>query len=331
MGKTLSFADRQRRLDFSGCFLSCPKFLRDNFSIIFISVVAFLGWAFEISNYTIMFIGFYLCLILLLGFNIRNVFPFLFILPSCISGVYNYVPFAVTAGLTLLGVLFYVIRHVGVYHEKVVKGKLFWGLLCLTICFVFGGVIGHFVWYYNLLVLGLCLGAYLFYFLAINFCLDFKLFFRNMVIGLAILLTVQFFMCHLRTEFGFFESIANKAVKHIGEQNINNVAVYFSVAMVVFFFMGYKKKRDYLYVLPALFFGIMTFLTYCRMGTLVAFVIGAVGIIILYIKSQNKKVFNWLFVFVGLLVVAVLLLGFVFGQVLLHLALNTPPLLDIRS
>lgn len=312
---TTSYTERLNSLNLSNTFNNFPKFLRENFSIFFVLSVGFIGWFFNIYDYTFIFLGFYFCLILLFNCNVKNVFPAFFMISSCIISPYHYFPYVVGLGLTFLGFAFYIIRNCLINHKKVSKGKLFWGFVFLTIAFVFGGLIGHFRIIYNLLVLGLCLGGYLVYFLAINFCTNFKVFFRNTIIGIGILLIIQFFVCHIQNGGNLIYSITNKSIIEVGAQNINNVAIYFSLTMVCFFQIAYKNKRDYLYCLIAIFWGVMTFLTYCRFGTLVAGIIGLTCLIIVYIKSQNKKIFNVAFVVMAVAIIAILLLAFVFKKI----------------
>ena len=310
-----TYKQRLNSLNLSNIFNNFPNFLRENFSIIFVLTIGFIGWFLNIYIYTFMFLGFYFCIILMFNFNVKNIYPAFFIISSCITSPYHYFPYAVGLGLTFLGIAFYVIRNCLYNHKKVIKGNLFWGFVALTIAFTFGGVIGHFRIIYNILVLGLCLGGYLVYWLAINFCTNFKIFFRNTIIGIAFLLVIQFFICHIQHGGSLITSILNKGVIEVGAQNINNVAIYFALAMVCFFQIGYRNKKDYIYSLIALFFALMTFLTYCRFGTLVAGIIGITCLIIVYVKSQNKKIFNIAFIVLVSLLVLILLLGFVFKKI----------------
>ena len=271
-------------------------FFKKYYSIFVILFIGFVGWFFKLTNFSIVCMAIACMLFFVFTDDPKHLLTALFSFPAFIFSCYEYLPYALSAGITIFGMVYYTIKMVFVKKIPIRKGKMFWGFVALTLAFSLGGIIGNFRIIYFLIVFGLCLAGYYTYWLVINFSKDLKNFFNISIISIGLVLIIQFLIGHAMLGSNIFQSIAQKSLHHIGEQNINNVAVYFGLSMIACLQLAFKNKKDYLYCLFAVLFAVFVFLTYSRMCTLVALVLLLVGGVFVYAKSSNKKIFNITFI-----------------------------------
>ena len=283
------------------------QILISNVWIAIILFIGFLGWGVSLEFLSIPLIAVYSLLLMIFCEDIKNIFVVFFAVPFFIGSVKNtsdIILLGISFGIFLVGVVFYLIKQL-IKSKNCKKGKLFWGFVCLLITYLVGGIIGYFNILNWLIIIAMTLLTYFCYWVAINFCHNLKKHIIYTFISIGILLSIQLFISYLAVEEPFSLAILSKNVITIGLQNINVVAIYFMLAMISTFYLGYKHKYDYLYTFACSFFAIATYFTYSRMGTLICLILFIVATIATLIKSTNKKIYISIIVIgvVGLIVV----------------------------
>lgn len=269
----------------------------------------FLGWSFNFDLVTIPILCIFNALVLIFCDDIKNIFPLILTVAFFINSVdtvVSIVVLAVSLGIFLIGVIYFIIKQF-LNQAPMRKGKMFWAFVASTIAMLAGGIIGYFNFLYFIIILAFALISYFLYWAILNFCPNFKDYIIQTFLVIASILCVQLLMSYILVEDGFWTAITSKSVPFIGLQNINVVAIYFMIAMVLTFYLGIKHRFDYLYTLLAMWFAICTYFTYSRMGTLICFIAMVALIIFTFIKSKNKAIY----LFTGIVLLFIAQLTFV--------------------
>lgn len=258
-----------------------------------IMTIGFLGWITNSAYITIPILALYTLCIFIFCDEINNILPIIFAVPFFIKELTNtshFIIFGISIAVFLLGSLYFVIKKIR-QKAKIKKGKLFYPFIFLIVGCFLGGLGSYFDIVTSLLVSLCFLVAYYIYWLAINFSHNLKEYICYTFIAIGCTLFTQLLISYFQGEEIFLINITYKSVIFIGLQHINTVAVYFLIALICSFQLGYKNKHDYLYALLALFFVICTYFTYARMATLLCGIFLIVCLIIMFIKSEHKPIF----------------------------------------
>lgn len=269
------------------------KTLSNRIWIPVVLTIGFLGWFNSIDYIAIPILAVFCALIFIFCNDVKNIFPIIFAVPFLIKSIENttqLICIGVAIGIFVVSAIYFVIKQF-VHKTNMRKGLLFWPLIISDIAFIFGGVIGYFNLLAFLITIGLSLAIYFLYFLAINFCPDFKSYITDTFIIIGFMLFAQLLIEYLQEDKTFISAITSKTVILIGVQHINVVAIYFVMAMISSFQYACKNNKDYMYCLLSIFFAICTYFTYSRMMTLIGAIFFVIALIIVFKNSQNKKIF----------------------------------------
>ena len=167
-----------------------------------------------------------------------------------------------------------------------------------------------------LITFGISFLLYLIYWFCINYLKDCKRYIAQCLIFLGLIISLEVIIQYLRAE-DILLAFQNKLVK-IGVEQINGFGIIAALSVCSCFYLANKSKYDYLYMLLALFFDLIVFVTYSRISILLAAVATLVMFIITVKNSSNKK---GIFICLGILLCFNFKNNFIFhyaGSFLLH-------------
>lgn len=268
--------------------------LSNNICLPVVLTIGFVGWFCKIDFITIPLLCLYAGLVLAFCDDIRNIFAVIFSVQFFINKIEkfsDYVVLGIGVLLFIIGVIVYLVRKLKIEKASAKKGKLFWPFVVALIAYLLGGLWGYFNLLNAVIITAMTSITYFLYWIAINFTQDLKKYLQGLFISLGIVLALQLLISYAYVDEKFSIAILSKNVIWIGLQNINVVAIYFMLAMFAVFQMAPRHKYDYLITLAGMLFAICTYFTYCRMGTLVCFVLMCAGIVYIFVKSRNKVIF----------------------------------------
>lgn len=292
------------------------KILTSNYMYLAFFAVAFLGWFFNISHITVLVLCFFVMLILIFCDDPKGILVVVLPVQFFTNGVNSdkeYYFYGTAIGLGLIGIIYYLVKNIFIKKKPVTKGKMFWGFVSITIGCLIGGIVYHFSILPKFSIFGLCFLMYFIYFFCINFTKDLKVFLRRCFIAFAIFALAQFLTLHIKSG-DFVNSVLSRKITWLninfafGGQHITVCAFYFVFAMMSMYWLAYEKKKyDYLYCLGGLGFLVATYFTYGRIATFVGGIFTIVCLIIIFIKSPNKKIFliSYSVIFAGVVLFAV--------------------------
>lgn len=274
-----------------------------------VSILIVLCWALDFAYVSLVALTLYV----VAGFIFSSDNPKTFILPFLavpliLTSVYKYLYFAlVCGGVAIIFFAYTIIKALVKKVRPFKKGKLFWVLVLTAIGNCLGGVIGYFDVLNMFITLGISFLLYLIYWFCINFIKDYKKYIALCFIFLGLIIAAEVIIQYLRAE-DILLAFQNKLVK-IGVDQINGFGIIAAISVCSCFYLANKSKYDYLYMLLALFFDLIVFITYSRISILLA----ALATIILFIitakNSSNKKI---IFIALGVLLIFVAVLCIVF-------------------
>lgn len=259
-----------------------------------ILTIGFVGWFAKLDFLTIPVMCLYAGLLLALCDDIRNLFAVAFSVQFFINKIDNfsdYIVLGIGIILFIIGLTIFLIRKLAIEKVRTKKGKLFWPFVVALCAYLMGGLWGYFNILNALIITAMTSVTYFLYWLSINFTHNLKKYLQTLFISIGIVLGIQLMVSYAFVDEKFSIAILSKNVIWIGLQNINVVAIYFMLAMYATFELALHNKYDYLITLTGMLFAICVYFTYCRMATLVCFILMLVGIIYIFAKSKNKPIF----------------------------------------
>ena len=225
--------------------------------------------------------------------NIYGLYIFVPIFMQDLAKETDWTFYIICISLAVCGMIYFLIRKIAFEKVKVQKGKMFWAWVISTVAFCLGGILIHFNILTLLAILGLSILTYLFYFLAVNFTKDLKKHLAYTFIFGAFVSAIAFFILVLRENLGLLEGIASRKVSWVGAQNVNTVAILYTLAIISSFMLGLGKRYDWLYFLVAVFFEGMIYFTYCRLMIFISALIFLFLTILSIVKSKGKMNYLW--------------------------------------
>lgn len=264
-----------------------------------ILTIGFVGWFSNLDFITIPLLCLYAGLLLAFCDDVKNLFAVAFSVQFFINEIEkfsDYVVLGIGILLFIIGIIVFLIRKLAIEKVPTSRGKLFPPFVVALIAYLIGGIWGYFNLLNAVIITAMTSATYFLYWIAINFTHNLRAYLQKFFIALGIILALQLTISYAFVDEKFSTAILSKNVIWIGLQNINVVAIYFMLAMFSVFTLALHHKYDYLITLSGLFFAICVYFTYCRMGTLVCFILMLVGIIYIFAKSKNKTIF----VFIGI-------------------------------
>lgn len=270
------------------------KILSSNYMYLAFFAVAYLGWLFNITHVSVILLCFFVALILVFCDDPKGILVVILPVEFFTRGIQSnedYYYYGVAIGIGLIGILYYLIKQVFIKKKKVVKGKMFWAFVCITIACMLGGSVYHFSIMPKISIFGICFAVYFVYFFCINFTTNLKDFLRNCFIAFAVFAIVQLITLHIQSG-DFLNSFTYKSVIWVGGTHINTAALYLVMGMLSMYWLAYEKKKfDYLYCLGGIGFLLATYFTYGRIALFIGGIFTIICFIIIFIKSPNKVIF----------------------------------------
>ncbi len=276
------------------------KILTSKYLYLAFFVIAYLGWFLNIAHITVLVLCFFVMLILMFCNDPKGILVVILPVAFFTNGVNSDLEFtfyAVSIGLGLLGIIYFLVKNIFIKKRPFTKGKMFWGFVAITIGCLIGGIAYHFSILPKFSIFGLCFLMYFIYFFCINFTTGLKVFLRRIFISFAIFALIQFLTLHIKSG-DFVNSVLSRNIKWLninfgfGGQHITVCALFFVFAMMCMYWAGFEnKKYDYLYCLGGFGFLIATYFTYGRIATFTGGIFTIISIIIIFVKSPNKKIF----------------------------------------
>ena len=263
------------------------------YTFMFIVLLGVVFWALNIGHiFTII------CALYCFFCFLFNVLHFALFPPLIIAFFLNsftdssqYFFYGISIVIFLIGAFVFIKNNIR-KNNNLTKGKMFIPFIFLSSALFIGGIFSeHFNIIASLSMFCLCWIAYLFYFFMLNFVenLKDKLSYFFIIVGVQIF--AQLILLHISSG-NFWNSILSKTIIEIGVQNVNVAAVYILFSMLSVFYLATKNKNyDYLFCLSAVGFFIINFVLYSRICTLVSLILLISGLIYIFVKSQNKKIF----------------------------------------
>ena len=196
----------------------------------------------------------------------------------------------ILGGILVFSFLGYIIYKIKVEKIKCKKGKMFWVFIPLIIANILGGVVGHFNILMSFLVLLILVFLYGVYWFCLNFISNSQKYFAYLAIFLSLLTTLEIFVGYFFESNGFIWALTHK-IAYFGDGlvNINCASIFMLTGVCACFYLATGHKKDYLFILLAIFFDLVILQGYSRTAIVLAFIISVVYFIIIVRKSINKK------------------------------------------
>lgn len=262
----------------------------------------FLCWALEWTALVVCGEALIFILILLFSKDVKNIFaPFFFIsffIPD-IRTMTNYLVYYIAVGLALLTLI-------GVFIYKCVKdrktitfGRFYKGLLASFVVYLIAGIFNSFYIVNSLMILGFCVGIFIFYFLAVNYTKNISEYFEELFILSGIIIGLQIFFNYV---------INGPGSIYFSAQGLNTASLFVVLGIIACFTRAMKSKRDYIYFIIVLVLTVFVVVSKSRAGMILTAVVDVAFTIYTFIKSKNKT--YMLLVFGAfLLIIAIMLLA----------------------
>jgi len=282
------------------------RIIQSQYSIYVLLLFSTICWMLKASVVCVVVSAIYMVMLLLFCTDVKNAF----VPPLYISFFIQFnfdrphiIVYALSIGLVILSLIFYLIKHLIKNHLTIQKGNMFWGFVCLAVAFLLGGLFLKFRPLEKLAMLGAIVIAYVFYFIAINFCEGLKPFLLKTIVVGAFVLSIETIIL-LYSSGDILSAIIERKVTQVGAQNINVVSLFICLGMLSAFGLGFKNKYDYLYYILAGFFALAVCLCFCRMNIALAGLAFVALTTFSYAKSENKVPFTLAITVTCLLIIA---------------------------
>ena len=164
---------------------------------------------------------------------------------------------------------------------------MFWGYVCMAVAFFLGGLIGSFDIVEKLAMVTIVIFGYIVYFIAINFCSNLRDFLLRVITFGALVIAVENLIQYIQAE-DFLTAVIYRQFLTVGSQNINVASLYIAIGVVTSFGLGYKKRKDFLYFVVAIFLELSVCLTFCRMNIALSGLAFVCLFLLSFAKSTNK-------------------------------------------
>ena len=283
-------------------YQSLKDFLNSSYAMLLVSILVVVGWALEFP-YVTMFL---LLLFEVLVFSFCTDSPKAFLLPvisipymitTIKYGAVSWIILALYVAIFFTAMGIYIITQIVKYGKKVRKGNMFYFFLIAMIGNLLGGIIGHFEFIQFVFVLLLSLAVYFAYWFCLNFLSNSKEYFAKVLMFLALIISAEVIIQYLRCE-DLIYAFENKVI-FVGTGEINTAVTFMAVGICGCFYLARNSKYDYLYILLALLFDVIIFLTHSRIALFIGTLVFIVCFFMTAHKSKNKK-----YLYIGLGVTA---------------------------
>lgn len=281
-------------------------FLNSNWALLTITLIVAFCWLIDVPIISITFILIFECLVFFYCNDNPKAFLYpiltIFFCPRSMMNTATMIYGIVLIAMFIAVVTAYIIIKIKKENFKCKKGKLFWFFIPLIIGNFLGGAVGNFNIAISLVAVVLLIILYLVYWFCLNFVKKSQKYYAYCAIFLAILITIEIFLNYFFTG-NFFEAIIKK-VDYFGIVHVNCASILMLTGLCSCFYLATGNKKDYLYILLAVFFDLIIFQNYSRITTFLAGLISIVYFIIIVRKSPNKKeILKALGVFVAVVLV----------------------------
>jgi len=282
------------------------NFLNSVWALVVVSFLIVFGWAIKFPYVSIALLTVYeVSVLFLCPDNPKAILLPIISVPYMVNtffGLFNWIYYITCILLFLISISVFIYRQIKINKKPVVKGSMFWAFVLSAVGNLLAGVIGHFNIINFLVTLVLSFIVYGVYWFCLNFLKDCKKYIAYCFVFLSLIIIAQMLIFYITTP-SLSEAIKNKLVR-IGTGEINTAAIYLTCGVCACFYLATGHKKDYLYLLLALFFNIAIFFTYSRMALLVSVLVSIVYFFFVLKKSENKKAI--LIVLLSLIAVGIL-------------------------
>ena len=223
--------------------------------------------------------------------NPKPIIMFIISIPYIITSVYglaNWIFYISCVVFFIAVVTTYILMQKFKYKKTFKKGKMFWFFVLCLVGNCLGGIIGHFALLEFTITLLMSILVYGIYWFFLNFIKDYKKYIAYCFIFLTLLITFELAVAYIKSG-DILYALQNKYTVTIGIGEVNTAAIFMLSGICSCFYLATKNKKDYLYILLALFFDIAVYFTLSRMALLLAAVISVVYFFIILKSSPNKK------------------------------------------
>ena len=248
------------------------KIIQSQYAIYVLFLLLTICWSVKASTVCAIISAIYMITLLLFCTDIKNAFAPILYISFFIQFDFDrshLIVYFIAFGLLILSLIYYLVKHIVKYKLTLQKGNMFWGFVCLAVAFLLGGLFFKIRPLEKLVMVGAVLVAYLFYFIAINFCENLKPFLLKTIMAGAVALSIETIIL-LISSGDVLSAIIDRKVTQVGAQNINVVSLFICLGMLSAFGLGHKNKYDYLYYIIATFLALSVCLCFCRMNIALA-------------------------------------------------------------
>lgn len=287
-------------------------FLNSNYAMFLICLLTIFGWVLDFPYVTMFLLLIFEILVFLLCKDSPKAFMLpVFSIPYMVTTVKYGAVAWIFLILYIAGFFIafgsYILTQIIKYGKKVTKGKMFYFFLLALIGNLLGGIIGNFHFVSFIAVLLISLAVYLGYWFCLNFLDNAKEYFARVIMFLALTISLEIVIEFLTAE-DILSAFENKII-FVGTGEINSAVTYIAVGICSCFYLASKSRYDYLYILLALFFDVIIFLTHSRIALFIGTIVFLVCFFLVARKSPNKK---YLYIGFGVLILLAVIICAIF-------------------
>lgn len=270
------------------------NFLNSYWSLLIITIVVALCWEMDAPYLSIsLMLIFEIFVLIFCNDNPKGVIVPILYVPFCFNTLPRGGAILILSIVHVL--LFFIAIFIYVGYKmikekfKPIKGKMFWPFIALFVGNLLGGIIGFFDLFMTTLLVICMLTVFGVYWFYLNFIKNNERYIAVAFIFITLTSAIEIFISYLGSQNILF-FMQNKSVS-VGTGNmINTAAITMLLGICGCFYLAKHSKRDYLYILLALFFDFAIFVSYSRIATAVALIITVVYFFLNLKGSKNKKI-----------------------------------------
>lgn len=298
------------------------KALESFYLIPAVFVLAVLGRVFNVINITLPLLAFIVVLILFFCDDVKNVLAIIFYAPFYIKDLNMFnMPtlYAILIASVVVALLYFTIKRIITLKRQnaLIKGKLYIPLAIVTVAYLLGGVVYDFNLTNAMVILVLSMATFLLYFIALNSEKDVGTFMCKVFVIGAILVGFMVLYENYVNYGGIRYIFSRSYYSWVGAENVNVAALFILLGVFGAFSLGYKTKKDGIWLLVSVLFYLLIIVTYCRM----VIGVGAVSLILLTILTlknspDRKRFLIYLASIIPIGIIAIILSWNVISQIL---------------
>ncbi len=292
MTETISTKEQNRKEFFS----IMRELLNSSYAMLCISLLIVLGWALNFPYISIfMLLLFEIGVFIFCSDNpkacLLPIISISYMITTIHNTLFTWIYFILVIAIAVITIGSFILVQVIKNGKKLKRGKMWWAFALAALGNILGGIIGHFEFLTFVIVIAFSLLIYAIYWFCINFISDYKEYFAKVLIFFALIISLEVFIAYLRVD-DLMYALENKVIiigtGGTGEANAGAIFMLFGVMGC--FYLAQNSKKDYLYILLALFFDLVIFLTHCRIALFLCAVFSIIYFFIIARKSPNKKI-----------------------------------------